>query len=158
MRDESCRQLTTRHWEMCRRAAPSDVSVPSALTCRLMDYRHHEAAGESTLPSTVYRQRPGLPGSRTHHLEQPAGQRDICPVSVNLPSAFKNISVSGLVALALSLIHGKLFLTSSGSWSDFITWTTLKIHDWLIDLSSLEQWRQQLQLTNRPSPKFSTSG
>ena len=38
---------------------------------------------------TVYRLRPGLPGRRTHHLEQPAGQRDICPVSVNLPSAFK---------------------------------------------------------------------
>jgi len=29
--------------------------------------------------------------------EQPAGQRDICPVSVNLPSAFENISVPGLV-------------------------------------------------------------
>ena len=23
--------------------------------------------------------------------------------------------------------------TSSGSWSDFVTWTTLKMHDWLID-------------------------
>ena len=45
----------------------------------------------------LYRRRPGLPGRRTHHLEQPDGQRDICPVSVNLPSAFKNISVSGLV-------------------------------------------------------------
>jgi len=42
---------------------------------------------------TVYCRRPGLPG----HLEQPAGQRDISPVSVNLPSAFKNISVSGLI-------------------------------------------------------------
>jgi len=28
---------------------------------------------------------------------------------------------------------GKLFPTSSGSWSDFITWTTLKMHDWLVD-------------------------
>ena len=46
---------------------------------------------------TVYRRWPGLPSRRTHHLEQPAGQRDICPVSVNLPSAFKNISVPGLV-------------------------------------------------------------
>ena len=45
----------------------------------------------------VYRRRPGLPGRWTHHLEQPAGQRDICFVSVNLPSAFKNISVPGLV-------------------------------------------------------------
>jgi len=46
---------------------------------------------------TFARRRPGLPGRRTHHLEQPAGQRDICPVSVSLPSAFKNISVPGLV-------------------------------------------------------------
>ena len=45
----------------------------------------------------VYRRRPGLPGRRTHHLEQLTGQRDISPVSVNLPSAFKNISVSGLI-------------------------------------------------------------
>jgi len=35
-------------------------------------------------------------------------------------------------SLTLSLIPVKLFPTSSGSWSDFITWTTLKIHDWLI--------------------------
>jgi len=46
---------------------------------------------------TVYRRRPGLPGRQTHHLEQPTGQRDISPVSVNLPSAFKNISVRGLI-------------------------------------------------------------
>jgi len=32
-------------------------------------------------------------------------------------------------SLTLSLIPGKLFPASSGSWSDFITWTTLKIHD-----------------------------
>jgi len=50
-----------------------------------------------TVRETVYRRRPGLPGRQTHHLEQPAGQRDICPISVNLPSAFKNISVPGLV-------------------------------------------------------------
>ena len=42
-----------------------------------------------TVRETVYRRWPGLPGRRTHHLEQPAGQRDICPVSVNLPSTFK---------------------------------------------------------------------
>jgi len=36
-------------------------------------------------------------------------------------------------SLTLSLIPGKLFPTSSGSWSDFVTWTTLKIHDRLID-------------------------
>ena len=46
---------------------------------------------------TVYGRRPGLPGRRTHHLEQPTGQRYISPVSVNLPSAFKNISVPGLI-------------------------------------------------------------
>jgi len=37
------------------------------------------------------------PRYRTQHLEQPAGQRDIYPFSVNFPSAFKNISVPGLV-------------------------------------------------------------
>ena len=31
------------------------------------------------------------------YLGQSAGQRDISPVSVNLPSAFKNISVPGVV-------------------------------------------------------------
>ena len=36
-------------------------------------------------------------------------------------------------SLTLSLIPGNLFPTSSGSWSDFITWTTVKICDWLID-------------------------
>jgi len=36
-------------------------------------------------------------------------------------------------SLTLSLIPGKLFPTSSGSWSDFITWTTVRICDWLID-------------------------
>ena len=45
----------------------------------------------------VYRGRPGLPGCQNQHMEQPARQRDICPVSVNLSSAFKNISVPGLV-------------------------------------------------------------
>ena len=56
---------------------------------------------------------------------------DICPVSVILPSAFENIPVPGLDhSLTLSLISGKLFPASSGSWSDFITWTTLIIHDW----------------------------
>ena len=34
------------------------------------------------------------------------------------------------------LVHvGNDYTTSSGSWSDFITWTTLKIHDWLIEPS-----------------------
>ena len=33
-------------------------------------------------------------------------------------------------SLTLSLIPGKLFPTSSGSSSDFIAWTTLKMNDW----------------------------
>jgi len=56
-----------------------------------------DQSSAGTVRETVYRRRPGLPSRRTHHLEQPAGQCDICPVSVNLPSAFKNISVPGLV-------------------------------------------------------------
>jgi len=35
--------------------------------------------------------------------------------------------------LTLSLIPVKSFPTFSGSWSDFITWTALKIYDYLID-------------------------
>jgi len=38
----------------------------------------------------------------------------------------------------LSSIPVKLFPASSGPRSDFITWTTLKIHDWLIDW--LDEW------------------
>jgi len=38
-----------------------------------------------------------FPVAGPHHLEQPTGQRDISPVSVNLPSAFKNIFVPGLI-------------------------------------------------------------
>jgi len=56
-----------------------------------------ECFSAGTVRETVYRRRPGLPGRRTHHLEQPAGQRDICPVSVNLPSASENISVPDFV-------------------------------------------------------------
>jgi len=55
--------------------------------------RSHRSAGTNrllTVRETVYRRRPGLPGRRTHHLEQPAGQRDICPVSVNLLSPSKS--------------------------------------------------------------------
>jgi len=36
-------------------------------------------------------------GGRAHHLEQPAGQCDLYPISVDLPSAYENISVPGLV-------------------------------------------------------------
>ena len=47
-----------------------------------------DQSSAGTVRETVNRRRPGFPGRGTHHLEQPAGQRDICPVSVNLPSAF----------------------------------------------------------------------
>ena len=58
-----------------------------------------------------------------------------CQPSVSVYSILHHISVYGTFcsrprSLTLSLIPGKLFPTSSGSWSDFITWTTLKIHDW----------------------------
>jgi len=46
---------------------------------------------------TVYRRQQGLPGRRSHHLEQPARQPDISPVSVNLPPEFKKFSVPCLV-------------------------------------------------------------
>ena len=125
MGDESCRQLTTRHWEMCRRAAPSDVSVPSALTCRLMDYRHHEAAGESILPSTV--------GGRAFPVAGPTICNSLPDNVISAPSASKILKHFCFWprSLTLSSNPGKLFSTSSGFWSDFITWTTLKIHDWI---------------------------
>ena len=47
-----------------------------------------QLSAAAAVRETVYRRRPGLPGRRSHHLEQPAGQRDIRPVSVNLPPAF----------------------------------------------------------------------
>ena len=83
---------------------------------------------------TVYRRRPGLPGRRTHHLQQSALQDNV----ISAPSCQPSVSVwkhfcSGPRSLTLSLIPSKLFPTSSGSWSDFVTWTTLKKHDWLID-------------------------
>jgi len=66
-----------------------------------------------------------------YHLEQPAGQRGLSALST-FRQRLKHFC-SRPRSLTLSLILGKLFPTSSGSWSDFITWTTLKIHDWLID-------------------------
>jgi len=43
--------------------------------------------------------------------------------------------------------------TSSGSWSDFVTWTTLKMHDWLIDwlMSSAEPKVHRFLLHRRES-------
>ena len=56
-----------------------------------------DQSSAGAIRETVYCQRPGLPGRRTHHLEQPTGHRDISPVSVNFLSASKNISVPGLI-------------------------------------------------------------
>ena len=72
--------------------ASNRLLVPSIMVCC-----HYFHAANKYALWTVYRRRPGLPSRRTHHLEQHAGQRDISPVSVNFPSAFKNISVPGLV-------------------------------------------------------------
>ena len=55
------------------------------------------AGSQGRLNQWAHWKKPGLPSRRTHRLEQPTGQRDICPVSVKLPSAFKNISVPRLV-------------------------------------------------------------
>jgi len=54
------------------------------------NYYCSDQSSAGAVRETIYRRRPGLPGLRTH-LEQPARQRDISPVSVNLPSVFKNI-------------------------------------------------------------------
>ena len=78
---------------------------------------------------TVYRQRPGLPSRRTHQLEQSARQCDICPVSLDLPSASENISVPGLVPSHYHRFPSNYSPIVSGSRSDFITWTSLRIHD-----------------------------
>jgi len=46
----------------------------------------------------------------------------------------------------LSLIPGKLFPTSSGSWSDFVTWTTLKyMTDWLIDAPTVVRDSEEIR-------------
>jgi len=62
-----------------------------------------------TVRETVYRWRPGLPSRRTDHLEQSAGQRDLCSISFYLPSASENVS-SRLHFLTLSSIPVKSFL------------------------------------------------
>jgi len=66
----------------------------------------------------------------TYHLEQSVGQCDLSFVSADLPSASENSSVPGLIPWHY---HRQLLtyyppLVDTG---DFITWTTLKIHDWL---------------------------
>jgi len=77
-----------------------------------------DQSSAGTVRETVYRWRPGLPGRRTNHLEQPAGQHDICPVSQSL-STFRSVSVqkhfcsrprSRRRSLTLSLISGKIII------------------------------------------------
>ena len=46
------------------------------------DFLSHCIVQLSRVTTTVYRRRPGFPGRRTRHLEQPAGQCDIGPVSI----------------------------------------------------------------------------
>jgi len=96
---------------------------------------HSDPPSASAVRETVYSWRPGLSNRRTNHMEQSAGQHDRCSVSFNLLSASENISLPGLVYWhhrRSVLNHSPTF---SGSWSDFITSTTLKIHDWLIDIN-----------------------
>ena len=73
---------------MCINCAASCIACPQKFYRRLSATRTLAAFVFSALSDlhsysavreTVYRRRPGLPGLRTHHLEQPAGQRDICP-------------------------------------------------------------------------------
>jgi len=47
---------------------------------------------------TVYGWRPGIPSPWTDHVEQSAGQHDLCSVSFNLSSASENIALPGLVS------------------------------------------------------------
>jgi len=68
------------------------IPRPSALESSTLTTRLQSGAAREA----VYCRRPGLPGRRTH-VEQPTGQRDISPVSVNFPSASTNISVPGLI-------------------------------------------------------------
>jgi len=68
-----------------------------------------------------------------------AGQRDLSPVSVNLLSVSENISVLGLVPWHHHLSPLNYFPTFSGSWSDFVTWTTLRFttDHLMVDLISI---------------------
>jgi len=82
----------------CRSGFPPSVFSKAIVFGKLcFDFLSHGIVQLSRVTATVYRRQPGLPGRWTHHLEQPAGQRDIGPVSVNLPSAFTNTSVPVLI-------------------------------------------------------------
>ena len=82
---------------------------------------------------TAYRWRPGLFSCWTHHMEEPAGQCHLCSISVNLPSASENISVLGFLPWHYHWWPVAYSPILSGFWSDLFTWTTVKIHNWLLD-------------------------
>ena len=82
---------------------------------------------------TAYRWRPGLFSCWTHHMEEPAGQCHLCSISVNLPSASENISVLGFLSWHYHWWPVAYSPILSGFWSDLFTWTTVKIHNWLLD-------------------------
>ena len=93
---------------------PDGAGPPTAIYMDRTDYqpdpdggvgrRQYRVAGHNARPTDISH---GL-------LEQPDGQRDICLVSLNLPSASETFR-SRPRSLTLSLIPGKLFPTSNGS-------------------------------------------
>ena len=88
-RGEKRRAMSTR-----RRSSAADASPGGGR----LSVRHRDLiviVASST--ATRYHRPPRYTALATHHLEQPTGQRDISPVSVNFPSASKNISVPGLI-------------------------------------------------------------
>jgi len=94
MTGPSMRRYGQRLTTKCRRCRVDGLLLGSAWSTFPPLCSDQSSAG--TVRETVYRRRPGLPGRRTHHLEQPAGQRGVCPVSVNLPSASKTFLFQAL--------------------------------------------------------------
>jgi len=98
------------------------VNLPGR--CSLRSARTNRLLVPSIKLSTILAARP------SHHLEQSAGQCYLRSISVDLPSASENISLS-LVPWHYHRLPLNYSHTFSGSWSDTVTWTTLKIYDWL---------------------------
>jgi len=71
----------------------SRAAIPeSAVSCRRSPWSAlppfcSDQPSAGAVRDTVYRWRPSLPSHRTDHLEQSAGQHDLCSVSFYLPSA-----------------------------------------------------------------------
>jgi len=69
-------------------------TAPSTGSCRRSAWSTlpplcSDQSSAGAVRETVYRRRPGLLSRRTNHLEQRAGQRDICPVSVDFRQRLK---------------------------------------------------------------------